>query len=67
MITLAITVGLLLLACIALVVIGCRAILTLCRQLERDRGRGYSMEPQGPTYEQRRCPAWIRDTRRAAK
>ena len=64
MITLAITVGLLLLACIA---IGCRAITDLCRQLERDRSRGYSMEPQGPTYEQRRCPSWIRDTRRAAK
>lgn len=55
MTALCIAVGLILLACVALVSIGCRAILTLCGQLERDRRNEYRITPRIS----RPAPHWI--------
>lgn len=46
MIALAVAVGLILIACVVAVSIGCRAIWTLCGQLERGRRNEYRIAPR---------------------
>lgn len=55
MIALAVAVGLILLACLFVVSIGCRSILTLCGQLDRDRRNEYRIIPRLSRPE----PKWI--------
>lgn len=60
MIALSFVIGLLLLACLALVSIGCRAIVQLCGQLERDRRNEYRIaRPLARTE-----PQWMRGAAR---
>lgn len=65
---LAIGVGLLLVACVYCVGIGCRAVGQLCADLERDRQveYRYPVPPTGhrsPSTAHRNCPAWLRRAR----
>ncbi len=59
MIALAVAVGLILIACVVAVSIGCRAIWTLCGQLERDRRNEYRIDQKAS----RTCPRWIANGR----
>ena len=54
---LCIVVGLLLLACVALVIVGARAIATMGAELERDRRVGYQFPVPPPAA--RPAPQWI--------
>jgi len=60
MTALCIAVGLILLACLFVVSIGCHAILTLCGQLERDRRNEYRIAPSLSRPE----PQWMKGAAR---
>ena len=65
---LAIAVGLMVLACVYCVGLGCRAIVQLCAELERDRQVEYrypvpSTAHRSPATAHRHCPAWLRRAR----
>ena len=56
MIPLLIAAALALFACLFVVSFGCRSILSLCGDLERDRRNGYRVRP----YHARQCPQYLR-------
>lgn len=55
MTTLCVIVGLILVACLCTVTLGCRAILSLCGGLNRDQRNGYKVQPSA----RRQAPRWI--------
>lgn len=55
MTTLCVIAGLILVACLCTVTLGCRAILSLCGSLNRDQRRGYRVQPDT----KRPAPRWI--------
>jgi len=56
MTALAVVAGLILVACLVLVDIGCRAIVDLCGALERDRRNEYRISPKLS----RPAPTWMK-------
>ncbi len=60
--------GLVLIACLLLVSMGCRAIVSLCGQLERDRRTEYKIPANLRPKLERHCPSWLgRATGRASR